>query len=102
MSGNDEEHMVSNPAYERLEDLRERVNTNRDTIEEMLKDAKTKMEGGETWTGRSAAEPFTEELVGRHNQLSGKVDGIIEAIDQRMSEVPDEIESPPYGGTRPN
>ncbi|WP_129711090.1 hypothetical protein [Haloactinopolyspora alba] len=101
MSGNDESK-VSNPAHERLVALRDRVTNNRWMIERTLKDAKTRMHDGETWTGSSAAEPWAEEVGGRHDKLPDLLDRVIDAIEDRMGQVPEEIESPPYGGTRPN
>ncbi|WP_298322174.1 hypothetical protein [Haloactinopolyspora sp.] len=84
MCGDDES---TNPEYERLKDLKDRVTNNRDSIEEALKDAKNRMDEGDTWTGSAAATPWAEEVAGRHRRIPGLVDGMIDAIEARMSEV---------------
>ena len=83
----------TNPAYERLKNLKDRVTNGRDAIEETLKDAKNRMDEGETWTGSAAATPWADEVTGRHRRVPGLVDGVIEAIEARMNEVGETTDS---------
>jgi hypothetical protein len=90
----DEPRMMSNPAYERLETLRSTVRTNRYSMETSLSYANMKMTDGSTWTGSSVAQPWAEEVGGRHGDLPGLMDAVIAAIEERMGAVPEEVPDP--------
>lgn len=96
-----DERMVSNPTYDRLVTLKTKVNDNRASMESSLNYANTKMHDESTWTGSTVAPAWAEELSGRKTDLPELMDGVIDAIDERMREVPEEIPPPQTGQNMP-
>jgi hypothetical protein len=79
---------VPNPDYEELEDLLRDVQGYQGLNSGVLDRAARLMGTGGAWTGPSTATVFETEVQGRQGSLPGYLDGLVEAVGSRMSQVP--------------
>jgi hypothetical protein len=86
-----EEIMVGNPNKSELRSLRTTLANNRETIAGALDKAAAKMADGQTWTGPTAAKNWKSEVDGRKKKLGPWVDSILEQIDEKLEELPDQV-----------
>lgn len=91
MSFNDGEvitRTVPNPTYVELEELLTAVEQAKTSQGAALGSPAQLMGSGNAWRGRGAAATFEAELEGRKQDLPGYFEDLVQAIRDRMSQVP--------------
>ncbi|TCO33622.1 hypothetical protein EV652_103624 [Kribbella steppae] len=86
-----EEIMVGNPQKSELASLRSTLANNREAIAGALDKAAAKMADGRTWTGPTKATNWKSEVDGRKKKLGPWVDTILEQIDEKLKNMPEQV-----------
>ena len=82
---------VTNPDHTELVELLADVRNYHGLNADLLGTPSRLMGTGGAWTGPHTAEVFTEEIQGRHTDLMGRFDALVEKVEYRLSLTPETV-----------